>query len=195
MERLTARDSIIEAAKKLFTKHGYKKTSMMNIALMVHKTKSSIYHYFKSKEEIFAAIAEKEANELRRALYEAIKKEDTSEKKLSAYILARQEGYSKLASLYEALHSDIFADFTLVEYIRNKYDKDEYNTIKMILRSGIKKGLFYPDINIDITIKTILAVIKGFEIKWAKNSDKEENKKELDGLINIIFYGIINREK
>lgn len=188
---MTAREQIVHSARELFKKYGFKKASMSDIALMVHKSKSSIYHYFKSKEEIFFAIAENEAADLKKAIYEAIKKEDTHELKIRAYILTRQEGYVKLANLYEALHSDIFEDFTLIEHMRAKYHKEEYNTIKMILRSGIKKGLFNIDLN--LATEAILAIVKGFEIEWVKNKNTEENKKDLDTIVKIIFYGIVKR--
>ncbi|EKV56551.1 TetR/AcrR family transcriptional regulator [Brachyspira hampsonii] len=188
---MTPREQIVNAGKRLFKKYGFKKASMSDIALMVHKSKSSIYHYFKSKEEIFFAIAENEANDLKKELYEAIKKEDTAETKLRAYILTRQKGYIKLANLYEALHSEIFEDFTLIEHMRAQYHKEEYNTIKMILRSGVKKGLF----NIDLRLATeaVLAIIKGFELEWAKNKNSELYEKDLDTIVNIIFYGIVKR--
>lgn len=188
---MNPREQIIKAARKLFKQYGFKKASMSDIALMVHKSKSSIYYYFKSKEEIFFAIAEKEALDLKSELYEAIKKEETAEAKIRAYILTRQKGYIKLANLYEALHSGIFEDFTLIEHMRAQYHKDEFNTIKMILRSGVKKGLF--NIDIKLATESILAIIKGFELEWAKNENFENAEKDLDTIINIIFYGIVKR--
>ncbi len=188
---MTASEQIMVAAKTLFKKYGFKKTSMSDIALMVHKSKSSIYHYFKSKEEIFIAIAEKESSDLKKALYEAIKKEDVVEGKLRAYILTRQKEYVRLASLYEALHSNILEDFTLIEHMRSRYNKEEYNTIKMILRRDFKKGLL--NIDLDPAIRLILATIRGFEIEWAQNKNPEENSVDLDALIQIIFYGILKR--
>ena len=75
--------------------------------------------------------------------------------------------------------------------MRAKYHKEEYDTIKMILRRGVKKGLF----NIDLRLATesILAIIKGFEMEWAKNKNIENSEKDLDIIINIIFYGIVKR--
>ena len=66
---MNPREQIIKAARKLIKQYGFKKASMSDIALMVHKSKSSIYYYFKSKEEIFFAIAEKEALDLKSELY------------------------------------------------------------------------------------------------------------------------------
>lgn len=188
---MNQREQIIKAARKLFKQYGFKKASMSDIALMVHKTKSSIYYYFKSKEEIFFAIAEKEAEDLKADIYEAIKKEETPEARIRAYILTRQKGYIRLANLYEALHSEIFEDFTLIEHMRAKYHKEEYDTINMILRRGVKKGMF--NIDIKLAVESILAIIKGFEIKWAKNENLENNEKDLDTIVNIIFYGIVKR--
>ena len=185
---MTSREQILNDSKKLFKKYGFKKVSMSDIALMIHKSKSSIYYYFKSKEEIFFSIAENEFNNLKRELYEAIKKEDTAESKLRMYILKRQKGYIKIANLYEALYNEIFDDFTIIEHIRSQFYKEEYNTIKMILRNGVKKGLF--DIDLRLATESVIAIIKGFEIEWAKN---ENNEKDLDTIIHIIFYGIIKR--
>ena len=76
--------------------------------------------------------------------------------------------------------------------MRAQYHKEEYNTIKMILRNGMKKGLF----NIDLRLATesILAIIKGFEVEWAKNKNPENYEKDLYTMINIIFYGIVKRD-
>ena len=56
----------------------------------------------------------------------------------------------------------------------------------------MKKGLF----NIDLRLATesILAIIKGFEVEWAKNKNIENYEKDLDTIINIIFYGIVKRD-
>jgi AcrR family transcriptional regulator len=44
---------IMEAAHLLFQRFGYKKTTMEDIAREAGKGKSSLYYYFKTKEEIF----------------------------------------------------------------------------------------------------------------------------------------------
>ena len=48
------RDAIIETARQVFKKYGYDKTLMEHIAKAAGKGKSSIYYYFKSKEQIFS---------------------------------------------------------------------------------------------------------------------------------------------
>ena len=48
-----ARELIITVASDIFTRFGFRKTTMDEIASALHKGKSSIYHYFESKEELF----------------------------------------------------------------------------------------------------------------------------------------------
>ncbi len=62
------RNHIVGVARKIFTRNGFKKTTMEEIAEVSQKGKSSIYYYFASKEEIFRAVVENEARELKERL-------------------------------------------------------------------------------------------------------------------------------
>jgi AcrR family transcriptional regulator len=53
-----SRDSIIQAAVRLFNQNGYHATSMVDIAHAVNIKKPSLYHHFDSKEAILLAILE-----------------------------------------------------------------------------------------------------------------------------------------
>ena len=50
------RDSILEAAKKIFFKEGYAKATMDSIAKCAEITKPTVYQYFKSKDELFFSL-------------------------------------------------------------------------------------------------------------------------------------------
>ncbi|GAB4341237.1 MAG: TetR/AcrR family transcriptional regulator [Flammeovirgaceae bacterium] len=52
-ERQEMRDNILKAAKELFIKEGYEKTSIRNIAESIEYSPATIYLYFKDKDEIF----------------------------------------------------------------------------------------------------------------------------------------------
>ncbi len=55
------RTAILDASRDLFARFGYKKTTMEDIAMALRKGKSSLYYYFKNKEEIFQAVIELES--------------------------------------------------------------------------------------------------------------------------------------
>ena len=51
---------IVAAAANLFSRFGLEKTTMEDIAKASKKGKSSLYYYFKSKEQVFAEVIKKE---------------------------------------------------------------------------------------------------------------------------------------
>jgi AcrR family transcriptional regulator len=54
----TKRDAILDAALKLFSQYGYRRTSIDDIAREAEIAKGTVYLSFKSKEEIFRALCE-----------------------------------------------------------------------------------------------------------------------------------------
>lgn len=50
------RQSIIDASREIFQEIGYERTSMAMISNKVGGSKATLYSYFKSKEELFAAV-------------------------------------------------------------------------------------------------------------------------------------------
>ncbi|MCX2929715.1 helix-turn-helix domain containing protein [Mycobacterium sp. CVI_P3] len=53
---LTAREEILDAAAELFTTRGYASTSTRAIAEAVGIRQASLYHYFKTKDELLSAL-------------------------------------------------------------------------------------------------------------------------------------------
>ena len=61
------RENILKIAQEIFSKYGYKKTTLDDIANAVRKGKSSLYYYFDSKEDLFQAVIMKEVTILKRS--------------------------------------------------------------------------------------------------------------------------------
>jgi AcrR family transcriptional regulator len=55
---------IKEAARHLFMKYGFFKTTMEDIAKAVKKGKSTLYYYYKSKDEVFLDVINQVAKSL-----------------------------------------------------------------------------------------------------------------------------------
>ncbi len=57
------RQAILDIAKEAFSQQGVSATSMSHIAKQLGGSKATLYNYFNSKEEIFAAVMESSATE------------------------------------------------------------------------------------------------------------------------------------
>lgn len=87
MEPEKIKESIVRAAKELFRKYGYHKTSVNEIAKKAKIAKATLYKYFESKEQILDAIL---MDYLDVNLREIVGKDvvfDTEEERLTALIM------------------------------------------------------------------------------------------------------------
>ena len=186
------REIIINVARNIFAKFGFRKTTMEEIAQAARKGKSSIYHYFNSKEEIFNAVVEKETSTLHLTLSEAINTSSTPEDKLKVYIQTRMDTISKLANLYNALKDEYLDHFGFIEKIRSRFDQKEIEMIKEILVEGINKRDFDVE-DIEITAFGIITALKGLEYPIFIKKEYVDIEKRFNGLINILFHGIVRK--
>src|SRR5579863_5832146 len=65
------RETIVSIAHEAFLSNGYAGTSMSAIAAKLGGSKGTLYNYFCSKEELFAAVIERKCEQFLRALYDA----------------------------------------------------------------------------------------------------------------------------
>ncbi len=186
-----AREEIAEIARDIFAKFGFKKTTMEEIAKAVNKAKSSLYYYFQNKEEVFQAVIEREANVLREKLQKAISQENTPQGKLRAYIVTRMKALKQLANFYSALKDEYLENYKFIEKFRSKYDEEEKSAIIQILKEGIDNGIFEIN-NVEMTTQAILITLKGFEL-WVFQGNTKWTEKDVDNLLEILFYGIMKK--
>ena len=186
------KEIIINTSRDIFARFGFKKTTVDEIANSLYKTKSFIYHYFKSKEDIFRSVVEKESHLLKTEISDAIKKESIPQEKLRVYFITRIRILRRLANYYSVLTEEYFEHYSFVENIRKKHDLDEINIIKKILQEGIERGYFEVK-DIKITASAIFNALKGMEYSWATEESNPVIKKNIDDLLEVLFNGLNKR--
>jgi AcrR family transcriptional regulator len=186
-------EEIVELAADIFKKFGFKKTTIDDIALAAHKGKSSLYYYFKSKEDIFKAVVDKEAAILEKELTGIIESPDiTPQEKLKRYVLHRMKRLQELSNYYDALKNDYLSHYGFIEEIRSKHDKTEINLIMRILDEGNSKGIF--DIKDTYTAAFAISIaMKGLEIPMFLKNQIEHTEEKINFLLQILFKGIEKR--
>ncbi len=186
------RKIIVVSAGQIFSRYGFKKTTMDEIARELKMGKSSIYYYFKSKEEIFEAVVLYEANILRNELTTAIKSVESPVDKMKKYVYVRMKSFEKLANYYNAIFDKNLDHFDFIEKIRAKYDLEELAILRLILFHGARKKVF----NVADSEYTALAVqttMKGLEVPlfWKKRELNIEER--LEAILEVLFNGILKK--
>jgi AcrR family transcriptional regulator len=187
------RETILQIAQDIFSKFGYKKTTLDDIANAVRKGKSSLYYYFNSKEDLFQAVIIKEVEVLRQALEKVVFRSMDPEEKLREYILTKRSTFRQLANLYNALENDVTAmDF--IEEIKEKNAKDEIRMIKRILIEGVRRDKFQID-DLNLTAMGITTAMRGLEMPLSAGSHHEMDiEMSVDNFVRILCYGIMRRD-
>ncbi|MGD0340113.1 MAG: TetR/AcrR family transcriptional regulator [Bacteroidales bacterium] len=184
------RKKVIITAGQIFSHYGFKKTTMDEIAKALKMGKSSIYYYFRSKEEIFEAVLLYEANILRNELTTTIKSVESPVDKLRNYVFVRMKAFEKLSNYYNAIFDKNLDHFGFVENIRAKYDREELAILRLILYHGARKKVFNV-VNSEYTALAVQTALKGLEVPlfWKKKENKIELR--LNAVLDILFNGIL----
>ncbi len=82
--RELTRKKILEAAERLFARHGFDGTSVDDVAEAAGYSKGAVYYNFESKDELFEALVEQEIGGLVASLEGALADAHTIEEKLAA---------------------------------------------------------------------------------------------------------------
>jgi len=186
------RKKVIIAAGQIFSRYGFRKTTMDEIARELKMGKSSIYYYFESKEEIFESVVLYEANILRNELTAAIKSVESPVEKVRNYVFVRMKAFEKLSNYYNAIFDKNLDHFDFIENIRARYDREELAILRLLLWHGARENVFNVT-NSEYTALAVQTTLKGLEVPlfWKK---KEENiEKRLNAILDVLFNGILKK--
>lgn len=185
---------IISGAKKLIQQYGLKKTTMEDIAKAAGKGKSTLYYYFKDKEEIFDRVINLEIDEFFKVVQTAVNKQPDAISMLKAYIVTKVKTLREKTNLYSfAIENDlqgrINQEFT---NLRNRYDNEEKKLIGSILTKGVESNLFTKDIvpETDTLSKLLVSCIRGVEMDIITHNKNKALVDKADLLIQIVIKGI-----
>lgn len=186
------RDAIIDAARYVFARFGYRKATMDAIARAARKGKSSIYYYFKDKEEIFLAVVNKEAGAVKEEIKNAIAATADPKEKFTLYILTRMRVLYRIARFYSSFREEYLQEYNFIQRFRESLDRYETKIILDILRDGIKKGIFFiPDPV--MAARYIVVALKGFEYLWGTEEDIGKLEKQTESMLEMLYRGILKK--
>lgn len=188
------REHLVQAARQVFMRYGYKKTVLDDIAREARKGKSTIYYYFKSKDDIFKAVIDAEAEIRTKSIDDQIAVIEDPKQKLKTYIYVRMLSLKNVVNYYEAIKNDLLDNLYFVNNLRTNHFDAEIAVVRNLLLEGIDKGEFTIG-NPELTAKTIVTLLQGFEVPLIqKNLSDEELQKSVDEMLNILFFGIATKK-
>ncbi|HZA62679.1 MAG TPA: TetR/AcrR family transcriptional regulator [Nitrososphaeraceae archaeon] len=183
------KEKIVQAAITTFSKYGYDKTRMDDIAESANLGKGTLYLYFKSKEELFYAISENSIKELKEQLSKLFsKKEDLVHDAEKFY-----DQYRNLIHDSEKVSFEMIAESSRNPKLRKALYEQRmkvYDIVIDYLRRQIEKGFFRKDMDVNAIASGLVALYDGLTISKLLGISEYYNKKAWTQTIRAIFTGM-----
>jgi AcrR family transcriptional regulator len=189
--KLDIREKIIRSAIDCFSKNGFDRSKMDNIAQTAKISKGTVYLYFKSKEDLFYAICENNLRVLREQLSQLFA--TTKENLLSD----AEQFYDNLNNLERSGSEKVFFEI-VAESSRNAklrrilYDQRTkiFNVVKEYLDLQVQKGFFRKDVETEAMALGLVALYDGLAVSKFLGIGENLNKKAWVETVKAIITSI-----
>lgn len=159
------RQKLIDVARELFALKGIEATTMNDIATQSGRGRRTLYTYFRSKDDIYYAVVEGELEYISDEMDKVIQMDVAPEKKLVLVIYKHLSLIADIVKRNGNLNAEFFRDIKQVERARRKFDLEEINTLRSIIREGVVQGTFEVD-SINFCADVIHFAVKGMEVPY-----------------------------
>lgn len=183
------KNQIIESATKYFSRYGFHKTTMDEIARNIHKAKGVLYYYFRSKEELFNEVLKHELGMLKAALLKIVNSNNNSLNIITDYILTRFRLLNKAVNYHETLKADFFEKYHFVKDVRDDFDDFEQTQLTAIIKKGNAEGYLNVK-NIGPMVDVAMMIIKSIEIPLFLQDKYKEYNHTLFELMTMLADGL-----
>ncbi len=136
------RGEILSAARDLFKTYGINKATMEDIAEAAGKGKSTLYYYFKKKEDVFYAVAVEECMEMVETVEKGLQWAKTASEKLRLFYTIQNNSIRNKAKIYPIIFKETKKHIPLFHRIQRESNTRMVKLFKSILLEGIASGEF-----------------------------------------------------
>ncbi len=184
------RRSILESATRVFASKGFYNAKIQEVAAEAGVAHGTVYLYFKSKDDLLAAIFYEVLGDLIEYIHSEVQKEKRAEDKfrkmisLQIDIIEENPDLTKLI-LIEFPRTGKFLSNSNID-ILSKY----IDMIASIINEGIREGEFDVNIKIDIVATMIYAGIQGLANRWILDDMQYTLKGMEKGVSDFFLEGI-----
>jgi len=180
------KDEILVQAQLLFQQYGLKKTTMDEIAAACGKAKSTLYHYFKSKEEVFDEVIQMEMFNLRRHVKNKVEEHEGMIAKLNTYILEFHKEAINKVNIYRVLKQESSSkEVARMHFLKMMEFEQAY--IVCILEDGFDSGEFKETAKEDIPwlAEMLLASFYGL-VQYGIEKDGFYDEEKMSRIVHLV---------
>ncbi len=178
------RQRLIDIALTSFSKYGYDKTRMEDIATTADVAKGTLYLYFKNKEDLFTAISERNIEKLKNHFINIFNNKEELISGLETF-------YKQFKNPDNKVFFEIVAESSRNSKLRQLLYEHRKKIIEMIIKYvdlQKSKGFLKKDLQSKTIAYILVAQYDGLRINRILGMNDEENNRVWIELIKKLFY-------
>jgi TetR/AcrR family fatty acid metabolism transcriptional regulator len=184
--------AILDAAVKVFAQHGYHRSKISTIADQAGVAAGSVYLYYKNKESILLTIFDRLWTELTNNLRETVKRSDIDpSKKLDLVIDQFFDNFitnPSIASIFVNEQQHLIKDRR--GNVAKHYN-DFLDLAEEIIREGVQKKIFNPDVDIKLFRQFITGGLRSVLQLWSQQSHTLPLQRIRQNVKSFIKHGLL----
>jgi len=158
--RQPSRDKILDCAEQLFARRGFAGIGLAEVAEQVGLSKSSLFHHFSSKAQLYAAVMARILDRIEAELMRSLALGGTPVERLDRWIDVVIDLFASRPTYARLLLRSLFEDDELTgalpeEQHVNTTLRHIVGAAERLLREGMEDGVFRPA-NVAHTVQTII---------------------------------------
>lgn len=189
---MDAKANILGSAGRVFSRHGYRRTSMAMVAEDAQLSRQAIYHHFPSKEDLFSGLVEY----LQQAAFDSAVQVQTSgrHEDLAELLFRTLSAYHR--SLVSSVEGSEYASELIDESAKHCADivsahARKFETLlKSLVRDALRREVFElrPDTSVDEFVNLLLVAAKGVKLANV-NAGERAYDNSLKKMVGVICAG------
>ena len=194
-EKLRQRREMLAAGLELFSKKGYHKVSMNEIARKSEFAIGTLYKFFKNKEDLYRALVLEKSDKIHDAVMKAIEEPDDEIEKLRKYVRIKGQFFRENVSMVRLYFAETRgASFNIMAGLDREI-LERYGhflqTLASVFKSGMKRKRFTKIADPYLLAVAIESLTNGFLFLWLEAPDRHPYPENPDTILDILFKGLI----
>lgn len=185
---------IMQAAFKVFNRHGFHEAKMGEIAQKAGIGKGTIYEYFDSKKDLFQQMLVHIVDKYIQGAEEAVIKENTVRRKLMTFAVYHGKFLQYHIDITETTASKIdVLSPVMKQWLRKEQRKIDDFVLK-IIKEGIKNGEFREGLDIEIAGLAIIGAVNQSYAKQIYFDKKSSEDIDPTPIIDMVLQGLLKKQ-
>lgn len=191
------REQILKVASSLIAKFGYSKITLDDIARVLKIKKTTLYYYYRNKDQIIEEVVRSEKSKYLKALQEHLAQKQETCAKIQEYIKTKLDYLKEALNLYDFSTSAFLELSIKIHSIIKETHAEEVKILTSIINDGITKKELVP-CNATKIAESIVAISEAIKYKelytanlpYMNDMDFDKVENDINYILGLVFEGL-----